>query len=112
MGCLIYRCSTRVPLNHKLNVSVRWHTLQFLREDIGKLIDHWHLRSLNSIHLAHLCTISNTLGSDYRLCAKFQFLPIQRGQLDRLLGAVDKYLVLTKLVHSKNDVNALSIPKL
>jgi hypothetical protein len=51
--------------------------------------------------------ISNTLGSDYRQCDKLHFLSFQGSQLDRLLGAVDKYLVLTQLVHSKNDVNAL-----
>jgi hypothetical protein len=28
-------------------------------------------------------------------------------QLDRLLGIVDKYLVLTQPVHYKNDINAL-----
>jgi hypothetical protein len=27
-----------LQLNHKLDVSVRWHTWQVLREDIGKLI--------------------------------------------------------------------------
>jgi hypothetical protein len=42
-------CGTRLQLNHKLDVSVRQHTWQFLGEDIGKLIDHWHLRSLTSI---------------------------------------------------------------
>jgi hypothetical protein len=51
--------------------------------------------------------VGNTLGSDYRLCDKFQLLPIRCSQLDRLLGAVDKYLVLTQLVHSKNDINTL-----
>jgi hypothetical protein len=71
---------------------------QFFREDIRKLIDHWHLRSLNSIHLVHLIMISNSLGSDYQLCDKLQFLLIRCSQLDRLLSAVDKYLVLTQLV--------------
>jgi hypothetical protein len=51
--------------------------------------------------------ISNTLGSDYRLCDKLHFLSFWSSQLDRLLGADDKYLVLTQPVHSKNDINAL-----
>jgi hypothetical protein len=51
--------------------------------------------------------VGNTLGSDDRLCNKFQFLPIRGSQLDRVLGVVDKYLVLTQPVHSKNDVYAL-----
>jgi hypothetical protein len=83
-----------------------WHTWQLLEEDIEKLIDHWHLRSLNSIHLFQLHMISNSLSSHYRLCDKFQFLPIWSSQLDRVLGAVDKHLMLTQLVHFKNDVNA------
>jgi hypothetical protein len=51
--------------------------------------------------------IGNTLGSDYRICDKLHFLSFRSSQLDRLLGVVDKYLVLTQLVHSKNDINAL-----
>jgi hypothetical protein len=37
-------------------------------------MDQWHLRSLTSIQLVHLHMISNTLGSDYRLCDKLQFV--------------------------------------
>jgi hypothetical protein len=85
---------------------VRCQTWQLLKEDIMKFTNHWHLRSLTSTQLVHLHTIVNTLGSDYRLCEKFQFLPIRGSQFDRLNGAVDKYLVLTQLVQSKNDVNA------
>jgi hypothetical protein len=51
--------------------------------------------------------ISNTLGSDYQLCDKLQFISFRSSQLDRLLGAVDNYLVLTQLVHSKDDIIAL-----
>jgi hypothetical protein len=51
--------------------------------------------------------IGNSLGNHYRLYDKFQFLPIQSCQLDRLLGAVDKHHMLTQPVHSKNDINAL-----
>jgi hypothetical protein len=79
--------------------------LATLREDIR--FDHWHLRSLTSIQLVHLCTISNTIGSDYQLCDKLHLVSFRSSQLDRFLGVVDKYLVLTQLVHSKNDVNAL-----
>jgi hypothetical protein len=100
-------CCTRLELNHKIEVSVRWHTCQLLGEDIRKLVDHWHLRSLTSIQLAHFRTIGNTLGSDHRLCDKLHFLSFQSSQLDRFLSAVDKYLVLTQPVHSKNDINAL-----
>jgi hypothetical protein len=67
-------CCTRLQLNHKLDVSVKWHTWQLFGEDIRKLIDHCHLRSLTSIQLVHLRTISNTLDSDYRLCDKLHFL--------------------------------------
>jgi hypothetical protein len=38
---------------------------------------------------------------------KVHFLSFWGSQLGRLLGAVGKYLMLTQLVHSKNDVNAL-----
>jgi hypothetical protein len=51
--------------------------------------------------------IGNTLGSDHRLCDKLHFFSFQSSQLDRFLGAIDKYLVLTQPVHSKNDINAL-----
>jgi hypothetical protein len=77
------------------------------RENIEKLIDHWHHGSLTSIQLVHLRTISNTLGSDYWLYDKLHLLSIWGSQLDRLLGAVDKHLVLTQPIHSKNDINAL-----
>jgi hypothetical protein len=50
--------------------------------------------------------ISNTLGSDYRLYDKLHFLPFWGSQLDSFLGAVDKCLVLTQPIHSKNNVNA------
>jgi hypothetical protein len=76
-------------------------------EDIRKLIDHWHLRSLTNIQLVHLHAISISLGSHYQLGDEFQFLPIWSSQLDILLGAVDKHLMLTQLVHTKYDVNAL-----
>jgi hypothetical protein len=77
------------------------------REDIGKLINHWKLRSGTSIQLVHLCTIGNALSSHYRFCNKLQFLFVRGSQLDRLLGAVDKHLMLTQLVYTKYDVNAL-----
>jgi hypothetical protein len=51
--------------------------------------------------------ISNTLGNDYWLCDKLHLLSIRGSQLDRLLRAVDVYLVFTQSVHSKNDINAL-----
>jgi hypothetical protein len=53
--------------------------------------------------------ISNTLGSDYRLCDKLHFVSFRSSHLDRFLGAFDKDLVLTQPVHSKNDVNALRL---
>jgi hypothetical protein len=100
-------CSIKLQLNHKLDVSVRRHTWQVLREDIRKLIDHWHLRSLTSFQLVHLRTIGNSLSSHHRLSDELQFLPVRSSQFDRLLGAVDKHLMLTQLVHTKNGVNAL-----
>jgi hypothetical protein len=60
-----------------------------------------------SIQLVHLHTISSTLDNDYQLCDKLHFFSFRSSQLDRLLGAVDKYLGLTQLVHSKNDINVL-----
>jgi hypothetical protein len=72
-----------------------------------KLINHWHHGSLISIQLVHLRMISNTLGNDYWLCDKLHLLSIRGSQLDRLLRAVDVYLVFTQSVHSKNDINAL-----
>jgi hypothetical protein len=51
--------------------------------------------------------ISNTIGSDYWLCDKLHFLSFRSSQLDRLLGAADKYLALTQSVHSNNDINVL-----
>jgi hypothetical protein len=45
--------------------------------------------------------------SSLPLYDKLHFLSFQGSQLDRLLGTVDKYLVLTQPVHSKNDINAL-----
>jgi hypothetical protein len=35
------------------------------------------------------------------------FLPILCSQLDKLLGTVYKYLVLTQPIHSKSDIYAL-----
>jgi hypothetical protein len=51
--------------------------------------------------------ISNTFGSDYGLYDKPHFLSFRSSQFDRLLGVVDKYLVLTQPAHSKNDINVL-----
>jgi hypothetical protein len=51
--------------------------------------------------------ISNTFGSDHQLCDKLHFFSFRSSQLDRFLGAVDKYLALAQLVHSKNDINTL-----
>jgi hypothetical protein len=101
--------STRLQLNHKLDVLVRWHTWQLRVKDIDKFFDHWHLRPLTSIQLVHLHTIGNTLSSDHRLYDKFHFLSIRGCQLDGLIGTVDQCLVLTRLGHSKNDVNAIRL---
>jgi hypothetical protein len=57
--------------------------------------------------MIRLRTIGNTLGSDYRLYDKLHLLFIWGSHIDRLLGSVDKYLVLTQSVYSKNDINAL-----
>jgi hypothetical protein len=51
--------------------------------------------------------IGNTFGTDHRFYDKLHFFSFQSRQLDKFLGAVDKYLVLTQSVHSKNDINAL-----
>jgi hypothetical protein len=45
--------------------------------------------------------------SDYRLCDKLHFLSFRGSQFDRLLSAVDKYLVLTQPVHLKNDITVI-----
>jgi hypothetical protein len=59
------------------------------------------------IQLVHLHMVSYTLGSDHRLCDKLHLLSIWGSHPDRLLGAVDKYLVFTQPVNSKNDINTL-----
>jgi hypothetical protein len=62
---------------------------------------------MTSIQLVHLRMIGNTLSSDHRLYDKLHLLSFQSSQLDRFLGAVDKYIVLAQSVHSKNDIDVL-----